>query len=91
MYTITGTLYKIFETDEVSIDRHYRQFWLKTHENKPQMWRMQLSGLSCAKLDHIDIGKMVQCTFSISGQPSMRNNKQELYNNINAITIDQIN
>jgi hypothetical protein len=90
MFHITGTLVEKFDTNEVAIDKHYRTFWLRTHENNPQVLRMQLSGLDCVRLDVIDQGDMVTVDFYISGRPKMKGNKQELYNNLNVKYINKM-
>lgn len=91
MFTITGTLQKKFDTNEVAPDKHYRTLWLKTHENNPQILRMQLSGLACVKLDVIENGDRLLVTFNISGRPKMKGGTQELYNNLNILTVEKIN
>lgn len=89
MFIITGRIIKKYETKIVSSTSHYRTFWLKTEEQNPQYIRMQLSGLKCSELDNYEIENMVTVKFSISGRPKMKGSKQELYNNINVLSMER--
>jgi len=90
MFIITGRIVKIYPTKEVDPTSHYRTFWLKTEEQNPQYIRMQLSGLRCSELDNYAIENLITVKFSISGRPKMKGNTQELYNNINALSMEKI-
>lgn len=90
MYHITGTIVKKYKTNVVSETAHYRTFWLKSEEQNPQYLRMQLSGLKCTELDKYDLEDLVTIKFSISGRPRMKGNVQELYNNINVLTMEHV-
>jgi len=87
MFAITGRIVKVYETKVVNATSHYRTFWLKTEEQNPQYIRMQLSGLRCVELDEYQIEQLITVTFSISGRPKMKGDQEELYNNINALSI----
>jgi len=89
MFIITGRIVKKYATKEVSATSHYRTCWIRTEEQNPQFIRMQLSGLKCVELDNFEMEDMVTIKFSISGQPKMKGSVQELYNNINILSMEK--
>ena len=89
-FTVQGTLVKIFPTNEVSIDKHYRQFWLEVFDSNGQHIRFQLQGLSCAILDQFNLEDQAEVKFAISGIPRIKDGEEVLFNNINAFSIERI-
>ena len=83
MFEIIGTIIRIFPTLEISPEKHYRTFWLRTDEFEPQIIRFQLSGAACNLLDDFKFNDRAKVNFSISGKPRDKNGKLELYNNNN--------
>lgn len=90
MYEIIGTIIRIFSTIEISPEKHYRTFWLRTDDFEPQVIRFQLSGAACELLDDYKFNDRAQVEFVISGKPRENNGKLVLYNNFNVEGLKKI-
>ena len=67
---VIGTLYKIFETNQVSENFKKREFVLEYAENPayPQIVKFQLNQDRTALLDNLKIGDAVKVEFSLRGR-----------------------
>lgn len=90
LHELTGSVHTILETKRVTEEIRFRELWLKTFEDRPQIIKLQAKNDRCGILDRFIEGDSVKVKFFISGKPSYRVDKNlQLINNLNIHHIEK--
>jgi hypothetical protein len=88
--TITGIVYKIGQTNQVSDKFSKREIAIKTNDNYPQTILIQFSNDKCALLDNLNVGDNVSINYNLRGRTWTGNDGiEKIFNTIDgwAITL----
>lgn len=80
-FTITGTIHKIFESDQKSQNLTVREFRVKTDGQYAQTLKFQLINDRCDLIESYHLGQKVAVTFNIRGK---ENQEGKCYVNLTA-------
>lgn len=65
---VTGTVYKVFETQVISDSFKKREFVIKTQGDYPQLVKFELTQDNCSKADNLKVGQAVKVGFNLRGR-----------------------
>jgi hypothetical protein len=83
-FSIKGTMYRIFPTEQVNENFTKRNFVLEVPGDYPQKILFQTIKERCDLLDSYTIGDEVTVHFDIQGKEFTKDNKTNFFNNLNA-------
>ena len=83
-FSIKGTMYRIFPTEQVNDNFTKRNFVLEVPGDYPQKIQFQTIKERCDLLDSYGIGDEVTVHFDIQGKEFTKDNKTNFFNNLNA-------
>ena len=90
--TITGTVYKIGQTNHVSDKFSKREIAIKTDDTYPQTILIQFSNDKCALLDNVNIGNNVSINYNLRGRTWTGNDGiEKVFNTIDGWAISLTN
>ena len=76
--SLTGKVYKIFETTKISDSFEKRDFVIETEDQYPQKVKFELTQNNCSKIDDLKEGEMVTVHFNIRGREWNNTQKGEM-------------
>ncbi|MDC0230753.1 DUF3127 domain-containing protein [Aureispira] len=76
--SLTGKVYKIFETAKISDTFEKRDFVIETEDQYPQKVKFELTQSNCSKIDDLKEGEMVTVHFNIRGREWNNTQKEEM-------------
>ncbi len=76
--SLTGKVYKIFETTKISDTFEKRDFVIETEDQYPQNVNFELTQNNCSKIDDLKEGEMVTVHFNIRGREWNNTQKGEM-------------
>ena len=65
---VTGTVYKVFDTQIISESFKKREFVVQTDDKYPQLVKFELTQDNCSKADDLKAGQAVEVGFNIRGR-----------------------
>lgn len=90
--TITGTVYKIGQTNQVSDKFSKREIAIKTDDTYPQTISFQFSNDKCPLLDNVRIGEKVSINYNLRGRTWTGNDGiEKIFNTIEGWAISLAN
>mgnify|MGYP003656125074 CR=1 FL=1 len=90
--TITGIVYKIGQTNQVSDKFSKREIAIKTDDTYPQTILIQFSNDKCALLDNVSIGNNVSINYNLRGRTWVGNDGiEKVFNTIDGWSISLTN
>jgi len=88
---VTGTVYKVFETVQVSDSFKKREFVIETDDKYPQLVKLELTQDNCSKADGLKEGQAVQVSFNIRGREwTSPKNEVKYFNTLQAWRIETL-
>lgn len=88
---VTGKIYKVFETVQVSDSFKKREFVVETDDNYPQLVKFELTQDNCSKADGLKEGQAVQVSFNIRGREwTSPKNEVKYFNTLQAWRIETL-
>jgi len=76
---LTGTLHKIFPTNQISDSFKKRDFVIETEGEHAQLVKFELTQDKCSKLDGYVVGQEMTAYFNIRGRVWNNKNNEEVY------------
>lgn len=84
MSEITGSIVKIFETQQITDSFSKREFVVQTDGEYPQQIIMQLTQGNCSKIDAFSEGDIVKVSYNIRGRAYEKDGITRWFNSIEA-------
>jgi hypothetical protein len=90
-FEIEGTLYKKFDTQQITDTFRKREFVLEIQDGAyPQLIKFQMTQNNCDKLDGFDEKGQVKVTFSLKGREYTKDGRTSYFTNLDAWRIEKV-
>ncbi len=90
-FEIEGTLYKKFDTQQITDSFRKREFVLEIQDGAyPQLIKFQMTQNNCEKLDGFTENGQVKVTFSLKGREYTKEGRTSYFTNLDAWRIEKV-
>ena len=90
-FEIEGTLYKKFDTQQITDTFRKREFVLEIQDGAyPQLIKFQMTQNNCDKLDGFEENGQVKVTFSLKGREYTKEGRTSYFTNLDAWRIEKV-